>query len=724
MINAHHSTVQLSSIVLKLRDDLTVEMREYGGQPVYIFEDELNSRFYRVGLAEYTFLSMLDGRTTFADALGRTASVMKQDALNEQEAASLCRWVVESQLASTDASQSNHRLLEVAEQANWTARKSMLNPLYQKLPIFNPNALMGSLNSAFGWVFSQPFFIVWLWVFGAGCWCIVTQWSEFTASQPYVISRTNWIWLVLTWVVLRLVHESAHGIACRRFGGTVREAGVMLILFAPLPYVDVTSIWRLDSRFKRMLVSAAGMYVELFIMGIAALIWSSTDSTMMKQQMMNIIVSSGLTTIIFNANPLMRFDGYHILADWLELPNLATHGQQSMQQFGREYILGMNASPVDWPEGRRLLIGIYGVLAFAWRILIAFGIILSADAMFYGAGIVLAAIGLVFCLVLPALKLGAFLLKGTETEQPDRIHFAMVAGSAAALIGGLLTFAPWYARVQAPAVVDFYPLTEIRTPAGGFVEQIHVMDGQAVKAGQLLLSLSNPDLRNSRAEVEAQWQQSLQRARAFRNAEEIAAWQAEIENSNSLQLRKDQLDQQLASLSVTAPIDGVVIRANLESLQHDFVQAGEAILAIGNRDDLQLIAMINQHDVSEFREQEGQPVKVHVWGVSSSTEAGRLTRVNPRAQTKILHPAFSASAGGELEVVAHKASLEQEQSLELLEPHFMALVEIHPDQIEQIRAGQTGFVGFRTQQGNLGSVLTQKVTGWWSDRQQRLRSLW
>ena len=726
MKTAHHSTVQLSGIVLQLRDDVTVELREYGGQPVYLFEDELNSRFYRVGLAEYTFLSMLDGKTTFADALGRTASVMKQDALSEQEAAGLCRWVVESQLASTVASQTSSRLFEITEDAAWKARKSQLNPMYQKIPMFNPNDLMGLLTSVCGWFFSQPFLVIWVAVFGAGVWSIVTEWTRFTATQPQIVSRSNWIWLALTWVALRLVHEAAHGVACRRFGGHVREAGVMLILFAPLPYVDVTSIWRLDSKWKRIVVSAAGMYLELFIMGIAALVWSHSDSPMVQQNAMNVIIAAGLTTILFNANPLMRFDGYHMLADWLEMPNLATHGQQAFHQFGRRWVLGLPASEAEWPEGRNALVFGYGIAAFLWRIVIAVGIILSADAMFYGAGVVLASLAIVVCLVVPAWKLCRFIAVGSETEQPDRWYFATVSCVGCVIIGGLLTFAPWYAKVKAPALVDYYPLVEVRTPVGGFVDEVMVKGGQTVNAGDWLMTLSNRDLQSRRVEVETQFQQSQQRARAYRNSEEIAAWQAETQNTHSLELRRKQLDQQLAALRVIAPAAGIVIHGELDALKGNYVHSGDVLLSIGNLADKQVVAMIRQLDVGDFRAREGEAVDVHVRGTGTTRVTGRLTRVNPRAQTRIIHPAFSATVGGELPVAAKAASLEtgDDQKLELLEPHFMALVELDPRSLTDLRAGHAGFISFRTQQGSLGGVLTDTVTTWWLNRQQRLRRMW
>ncbi len=321
-----HVTVEIMSMPIKLREDLGISLQVYRGETCYIIEDPLSSRFYRVGLAEYTLLSLLDGQTTIAEAMGKTAAIMGPHALTEQDAAALCKWLIDSELASTQQSSRAGRLLEVADRSSRHKMAGRLNPIFQKVPLFNPDPWTARLIPYSSWIFRGPAAVMWFLTVTYGVSCFWSRGDSFNAQSSTILARGNWIWLFVSWLILKLIHESAHALACKRYGGTVREAGVLFILLAPLPYVDVTSAWRFDSKWKRIITSAAGMYAELFIAGWAAIVWSRTDAGLLHQHAQNVMITASVVTVLFNANPLMRFDGYYILVDWLELPNLATHG--------------------------------------------------------------------------------------------------------------------------------------------------------------------------------------------------------------------------------------------------------------------------------------------------------------------------------------------------------------------------------------------------------------
>lgn len=326
-----HVTVEIMSMLVKLREDLAISQQAYRGETCYVIEDPLSSRFYRVGLAEYTLLSLLDGQTTIAEALGKTAAVMGPLALTEQDTAALCKWLIDSELASTQQSSRAGRLLEVADRSSWQKTAARLNPIFQRFPLFNPDPWTARLIPFTSWMFSGPAVAVWFLTVTYGVNCFWSRWDSFNAQSSTIFARGNWIWLLVSWLLLKLIHESAHALACKRYGGTVGEAGILFILLAPLPYVDVTSAWRFDSKWKRIITSAAGMYAELFIAGCAAIVWSRTDAGLLHQHAQNVMITASAMTVLFNANPLMRFDGYYMLADWLELPNLATHGTSTLR---------------------------------------------------------------------------------------------------------------------------------------------------------------------------------------------------------------------------------------------------------------------------------------------------------------------------------------------------------------------------------------------------------
>jgi len=312
---------------LALRGDLIFTPQAAGGEAYYMVEDPLNSRFFRLGRAEYTLASLLDGRTSIHEALAHLSTVFPHHHLTEHDAAGLCRWLVEMDLAQTAESSQAHRLARTADKAErrrWLAR---FNPLAFRLPLFGcPDRALAALASWLGWLYSPAAFAGWLALVAIGAYRIFSAGDRFAASSQGIFAPDNWVWLVACWGALKGVHELSHGLACKRYGGAVREMGVLFMLFAPLAYVDVTSSWRFRARWQRIVVAAAGMYVELAIAAIAAIVWSETDSGWLNNLCYNAVVMAGFTTLVFNANPLMKFDGYYILSDALSLPNLYTNG--------------------------------------------------------------------------------------------------------------------------------------------------------------------------------------------------------------------------------------------------------------------------------------------------------------------------------------------------------------------------------------------------------------
>lgn len=286
---------------------------------------------------------------------------------------------------------------------------------------------------------------------------MISDWDRFVGGASQFIARDNWLWLIAIWILLKVWHELGHALACKQFGGNVRECGVSLILFVPLPYVDITSAWWIASKWRRILTSAAGMLFELPLAALAAIVWSQTEPGLLNQNALNVVYAAGFTTIVFNANPLMKFDGYYILSDLLELPNLAARGSQSVRGLCRRWFLGLPTPSPDYPEGRSWFVLLYGIAALLWRIMVGCGMILLADVMFYGAGMILAAAAVIAWGVIPVGMVLRQLIRGEGGKRPSRLRFAFVL--AGTVVGGwtLLTLTPWSGRISAVGVVDYYP---------------------------------------------------------------------------------------------------------------------------------------------------------------------------------------------------------------------------------------------------------------------------
>lgn len=724
--NSTHSTANLSSIVLTVRSDLVFSARQYGSEMMHVIEDDVRGQYFRIGAAEYTFLSFLDGRNTFADALGRTASVLGDATLREDQAASFCRWLVESGVAHTQQSSSAARLTALAQRHSQQTGLGQFNPMFIRFPLFCPDRLAAGGAVLFGWLFSVPAMLVWLLFVGSAAFLVLSHWEEISGMTDSVISADNWLWLLGTWIVLKLLHESAHAVACRRFGGAVREGGILLLLLAPVPYVDVTSAWRFSRRWPRVVTDAAGMYAELFVFAVATWLWVDCEPGFTRQMLLNVMLTSSLMTIAVNANPLMRFDGYFILSDAFDLPNLAGQGRAWLSGMAKLVFFGIRPAAAKWPETRVWIVATYGVLAFCWRLTVSFGMIMAADAMFYGAGVVVALLAAFLWGVLPLIRLlRLFFASGMRWRA--RLRFCLLSGLLAGVTAALW-FMPWYERREAAMVVDYFPIVPLRTSSAGFVSQVYVTCGQQVTAGTPVISMTNPAQQLERHSLQQQLNQSLAQVQILRDSQNLATLSAEIARAKALQKRVDQLIARGGELTLLASRSGVIVSSDPESLRGKYLSAGTEVCRIGVRQSKQVLAMVGQTELPEFRLREGGQVEVLVDGCSGPAVPGRLRAAEPRGRTQLLHPAFAAVNGGPLEVRVQgsgtEGGVDDSPRLELTEPHFVAPVDVPPRDRQRLLPGQTGQVVFRTQVGRVGDVLQESLIDWWVARQQVLQTQW
>jgi putative peptide zinc metalloprotease protein len=245
------STVELTRTRLKLRDDLLFIPQRYGAETFYHVEVSTTSEFYRIGYPEYVFVSLLNGRTSFAEALAVTSQKLGAGSLNQFQAMTVYSWLLDNGLASfSDAdaaasgAASSVRLAGSSER--WWKK---LNPLWIKVPLGRPEAFLKALQPAFGWLFSAPAFALSLILMISATIVLLNNWTRFSTDSASVIARENWVWLLAAWIGLKCVHETAHGLVCLRYGGNIRETGFVLAVLTPLAYVDASSCWAFRSRW-------------------------------------------------------------------------------------------------------------------------------------------------------------------------------------------------------------------------------------------------------------------------------------------------------------------------------------------------------------------------------------------------------------------------------------------------------------------------------------------
>ncbi len=706
----NEQTYEFGQAQLKLKDSIRFTLRESGSRIWYLVEDEITGRFFQIGLPQYTFLSTLDGKRTVDEVLMKTASLLRQDAIDQREAANICKWAIESGLVETELSNSANRRAEKDNAEVLQKSAQWLNPITFKIPLFNPDGLIEIAARYCGWVVSWGGMLLWLIVVAGGFFQLARHWSDFANQRVAAFSSDDFIWLAVTWLLLKLVHEFSHALVCKRFGGRVKSFGMLLLLMIPLPFVDVTSSWRFESKWPRILTAAAGMMAEVFVAAIAAMVWVSCTPGPMRYHAGNIIIAATLHTFLFNANPLMRFDGYYMLSDWLEIPNLYTHGRQYVKQLFKWIYFGNKGTPVGEVGFRALVVRVYGLMTMVWFVLIAVGLLLGAASMLEGVGLVVAVVGGCLWIGLPLFALVKYLTIGSLVEKPNRAHFAVAMSLTLAVVGGVLLACPSPSVVSAPVVIDYEPLSIIRSKAAGFATAIHVENGAQVTAGQLLMSLENPELVAELESLEIDIKISRLRCDTYLTSGDIASLNLEEESLEGMHRRHAELVQMVQDLKVCAITDGMVLARDLHTARGKYYQPGDEILSIGQSNQIQAIALGRQEDVDWIAANQTSHVDLCIWGRDRRQWiSGQIDRVDPRARDELPHEAFAATVGGPLAVVSREqvesTDAGEEDSLMLTSPRVAIQIKLPAEEQQRLFAGQGGMMVVRARQQNLGTYL-------------------
>jgi putative peptide zinc metalloprotease protein len=697
---------------LTLRSELKFDTRWEGDSTVVVIEDPVRSKYFQIGEREYRFLALIDGQRTareIIDLLNSSEDFPKPD-LTTQLAIEVSQWLVQTNLTYGKDSDNGQRLNDQSDKINRRKIMAWINPISCKFRIFNPNHLLTKVQPYIQWIFSVWFFIAWC---GTGLFASVKlyqHWDQLSIASTGILSGFSWFWLLLIWVFLKLIHETAHGIACRKYGGEVPEAGVLLILFTPMAYVNVTSMWRFTNRWHRMAVSSAGMYVELFIAFIAVVVWTET-SGVTANIAFNIFIMSSLTTILFNANPLMRFDGYFLLSDLLNIPNLYSKGTKWFGDRTLSLLFGLPTTDNLCKPKESRQVAIYGCLAFFWKISISLSLIIGAGVLFDGLGLLLSALGVTLWFGLPMYRtLKPLFLRNSQRS----INLLRTSLSLCILIGfGTLLFTTLKAPAikSAPAIVQFSKETHIRTDAAGFIKNILVKDGQRVHKGQLLIALENPDINNEANQLNRLIEESEVQYRIYRKQNEKSLALAEQTKQKELKEQLLEKTKAVEGLKISAPFDGFIFQRNLANRLGSFVQRGDELLTIAPFNTKEVVVSIDQRDLDSIHNNVGNPIKIIMPGLPLFQS--QLTRVNPRASTTSTHPSLCAHADGPLPVrpIANSENAEA-PDFELLAPRFNAYIELQASHSSVLKSGQRGRAIFPTGEQSLGNYFYIAASEW------------
>jgi putative peptide zinc metalloprotease protein len=573
--------------------------QSYRGQAWVVLEDAYAHRFFRITPDAHDFLKTLHAGVCVDEAWQAYLRAHPERAPGQEEVVQLLSQLHISNLLhfqdSADSRQIDQRAHET-QQKEFKAKA--LSFLYFRVPLWDPDDF---LNAADRWIRHLPALLVWaLWigVLVAGATVALTHWEQVASSSQGAFAWANLPLLYLCMAVMKVVHELCHGFVCKRHGGKVHTFGLMFLVTTPLPYIDTTASWTFPNKWHRMLVSSAGMMADLFMAAAAALLWVATGPGLVNSLAFNVMLIGSVSSLLFNGNPLLRFDAYYVLADFLDIPNFYQKAQSYWFYLGDRYLLGSHAArtPVDVESERKWLM-LYAPVSLVYRLMVSYAIVLFVMDLWFGLGLVVFCITFYMLILAPLWKAAKHLFGPRVQAHRWR---AWLGASGVVLVAFLLFALPLPYAITAPGVVQFSRASVLYAPIDARLVQAQVGNGQWVQAGETLLRFDPEPLRLDLLQMEREYDelQALQRAALAQRSADVSPLQDQLDTK---QQRMQELRRRMDSLTVRAPHDGRYVtlegRERLGSWLNQGVELGHVL---DGADGYQFVAVISQERAREL----------------------------------------------------------------------------------------------------------------------------
>ena len=650
---------RVADIKPQLRGHIRLHRHTYRKQRWYVIEDPITAQYHRFAPTAYYLIQQMNGKRSLQTLWEDTLDHLGNEGPTQSEIVQLL-----AQLHSQDLLASNvlpntvEQYLRGERARKMKTLQRFISPLAIRIPLVDPDRFLTRFQHLVRPLFSPAGVALWLLVH---IYAIAIASTHFTALTSNVIdtiiSPSNLLLIGLLFPVIKGLHELGHGFATKVWGGEIHEMGLMFLVFMPVPYVDASSASMFPRSFQRAMVGAAGMIVELFIAALALIVWSMVEQGAVKTIAYNVVLIAGVSTILFNANPLLRFDGYYILADILQIPNLAAKSNRFINHGAQRYLFGVKTlPPMPLTQGERGWLTFYGFASFLYRMVLMVAITLFVASKFFFIGILLASWTALLMFVNPLLKGGRFLL-----YSPTLSHKRVRALSISALIlftlyGAIFYYEAPHARV-AQGLVWLPDDAYLRSQEECYLTELVRHAGESIKKGDLIARCSSVevnfqlDIINARlTEMKTRY---LQQIREDRTQAQITQ-----EMINTLLSQLSHTQNKLDALNIVSLTDGTLTMPNEQDLVGSYLSKGDLLAYVIQDSSPRIRAIVEQSDLELVRNQR-VGIDMKLPHQADKTYALQLDRETPAGSTQLPSSALGNQGGGDIVVDPRMAGGQQ-----------------------------------------------------------------
>ena len=676
---------RVAGLKICLHPTVNVHKQYFRGEKWFVINNQFNNQSFRLRPEAYNFISRLTPKRTVEDVWTECMKQFPDNAPGQEDVIQLLTQLYNANLlyfqSRPDTSQIFDRYQKRKQQE---LQSKLMSILFMRLPLFDPDRVLKRFQSVFRLIISPLGAIVWILVIVNAGKVLIDNWSAAINQMQGILAPGNLFFLYLALVIIKSMHEIFHAVICRRYGGEVHTLGVMLLVFTPLPYMDASSSWSFRNRWHRILVGAAGILIELFIAALAVFVWANTGQGILHSLMYNIMFIASISSLLFNANPLLRFDGYYILSDILDIPNLHTKSKEYLRYLLEKYAFGINdiVKPTRNAHESAILF-LFGILSFVYRIIIFAGILLFIADKFLIVGLIMAFIGIISWCIVPLFKFLIYLTSSPLLKR-NRARILSVTALFFSLIISLLFLIPFDDSFQAPGIIEAQNFQKIYSDNSGYVVKLLAHPGCAVDKGASLIQLENKEFEYDLKIAELQRDETLIMIKQARNVK-VVDLKPLVKRLEKVQVQIADLKNRISSLTIKSENTGIWQPSQEFYFVGMWINKGSHVGDVINPEKFIFSAAVPQEGTAHLFHEKLQEIAVKIRGQAEHDVSVSKYQVIPFEQSKLPSKAIGWSGGGKI-----ATSFQDSGGLMTQEPFFLIIAYLNQTEKVSLIHGRSG----------------------------------
>ncbi|MFT5299624.1 MAG: putative peptide zinc metalloprotease protein [Mariniblastus sp.] len=653
-----NSTPSAPELRLRMRKDLICQSRGIAGLPQFVIKDPVRMTYHCYQDEDFFLLNCLDGVSPFSKIRAEFKSKYGSE-LSELHFQYLISAVIRDGLVLMNIPDQGKSLYQKREQPITKSLKALRNPLAIKFPGFDLSRVFDAMVPFTAWIIN-PYVLVGVATSALMAMLLVLfNLAEFQQKLPLAnefFAASNIVYLLLVLGITKIFHEFGHALTCRHLGAECHQVGLMFLVFTPCLYCDVTDAWMINEKWRRILIASAGVLVELGLASVCTFFWWVSEPGFFNNLCLNVMFVCSLGTVLFNGNPLLRYDGYYVLSDLVDIPNLWTRSRMTLRTFADRILFGLPTTALrryEWPQ--LWFMACYAVCSILYRVVIIFGILyfvmsLMKSFHLFQLSLVFAGFVLMGAFITPAIISIRRVFTMVKQNKITRFRATVIYAALGTAVFLIFTFPIPY-RISIPAFIELENAERIYVSTPGVIVD-SVSPGATVIAGQQIAELDDYRLRTETRVTQGQYEQNQSRLKSLEALRMVDPSYGnriptEQENAEELKARLQQLQARVGHLQLRSTRSGTVFaprdqgngQSNKYELgmwegspmdvenRHAFLEKGTLFCLVGNQSLLEGYALVQQSIVDLV--EPGQSVELQIGNSPGRRVSGEITQLSP-----------------------------------------------------------------------------------------------